>query len=86
MDSTVSELDGIAQGNANNAQSIERQTVMTGNIQSMILETKQMSDEMLAMAERSEGAVKDGKRAVDSLQANIDPAIETCLNAALSFL
>ena len=33
VDSTVSELDGIAQGNANNAQSIERQTVMTGNIQ-----------------------------------------------------
>ena len=72
VDSTVSELDGIAQGNANNAQSIERQTVMTGNIQSMILETKQMSDEMLAMAERSEGAVKDGKRAVDSLQAQAE--------------
>ena len=72
VDSTVSELDGIAQGNANNAQSIERQTVMTGNIQSMILETKQMSDEMLAMAERSEGAVKDGKRTVDSLQAQAE--------------
>lgn len=38
----------------------------------MILETKQMSDEMLAMAERSEGAVKDGKRAVDSLQAQAE--------------
>lgn len=68
VDCTVSELDGIAQGNANNAQSIERQTIMTGNIQSMILETKQMSDEMLAMAERSEDAVKDGKHTVDSLQ------------------
>lgn len=68
VDSTVAELDGIAQGNANNAQSIENQTVMTGNIQTMILETKQMSDEMLAMAEHSEAAVRDGKHTVDTLQ------------------
>ena len=68
VESTVAELDGIAQGNTNNAQSIERQTVMTGNIQTMILETKQMSDEMLALAERSEAAVKHGKDTVDSLQ------------------
>ena len=69
VDSTVSELDGIAQGNSNNAESIEEQTVMTGNIQHMILETKQMSDEMLAMAERSGQAVKDGKQTVDRLQS-----------------
>lgn len=68
VDSTVAELGGIAQGNANNAESIEKQTVMTGNIQTMILETKQMSDEMLAMAEHSEDAVRDGKHTVDSLQ------------------
>ncbi len=69
VDSTVSELGDIAQGNSNNAESIGKQTVMTGNIQSMILETKQMSDEMLAMAERSEGAVREGQQTVDRLQA-----------------
>lgn len=69
VDATVSELDGIAQGNSNNAESIEKQTVMTGNIQHMILETKQMSDEMLSMAERSGQAVKDGKQTVDRLQS-----------------
>ena len=37
VDATVSELDGIAEGNSNNAGSIEQQTVMTGNIQNMIL-------------------------------------------------
>ena len=60
VDSTVSELGDIAEGNSSNAESIGRQTVMTGNIQSMILETKQMSDEMLAMAERSEGSRAGG--------------------------
>lgn len=69
VDSTVSELGDIAEGNSSNAESIGRQTVMTGNIQSMILETKQMSDEMLAMAERSEGAVREGQQTVDRLQA-----------------
>lgn len=68
VDSTVSELGDIAEGNSSNAESIGRQTVMTGNIQSMILETKQMSDEMLAMAERSEGAVREGQQTVDRLQ------------------
>ena len=69
VDSTVSELDGIAQGNSNNAESIEKQTVMTGNIQNMILETKHMSDEMLAMAEHSGRAVQDGKQTVNQLQS-----------------
>lgn len=68
VDSTVSELGDIAEGNSNNAESIEKQTVMTENIHNMILETKRMSDEMLAMAERSEEAVRDGQQTVDSLQ------------------
>ncbi len=69
VDSTVSELGGIAEGNSTNAESIEKQTMMTGNIQSMILETKQMSDEMLAMAESSENAVQEGQQTVDRLQS-----------------
>lgn len=68
VDATVSELDGIAQGNSSNAESIGQQTEMTGNIQNMIVETKQMSDEMIAMAESSKAAVRDGQQTVDSLQ------------------
>jgi len=66
--STASELGNIAEGNNNNADSIEKQTVMTENIQNMIFETKRMSDEMLALAEQSEDAVKDGQESVDSLK------------------
>lgn len=69
VDSTVSELSDIAEGNTTNTESIGRQTVMTGNIQSMIRETKQMSDEMLAMAERSKGAVQEGQQTVEHLLA-----------------
>lgn len=89
VDATVAELDQIAEGNSNNAQSIERQTVMTRSIQGMIEETKQMSDEMIALADRSEGAVRDGQKAADSL---LEQAQETmaenerafdCVNALL---
>lgn len=66
--SIASELGNIAEGNNNNADSIEKQTVMTENIQNMIFETKRMSDEMLALAQQSEEAVRDGQRSVDSLQ------------------
>ncbi len=66
--STAMELSNIAEGNNNNADSIEKQTVMTENIQNMIFETKRMSDEMLALAEQSEEAVRDGQKSVDSLK------------------
>ncbi len=65
---TASELSNIAEGNNNNAGSIEKQTIMTENIQNMIFETKRMSDEMLVLAENSEEAVKDGQKSVDSLK------------------
>ena len=57
VDATVSELDGIAEGNSNNAGSIE---------------TKQKSDEMLAMAKSSQGAVREGRQTVDQLQNQAD--------------
>ena len=66
--STASELENIAEGNSNNAESIRQQTVMTGNIQEMISETKSMSDKMLALAGQSEKAVHDGQESVDRLQ------------------
>ena len=77
VDSTASELSGIAEGNSSNADSIEQQTVMTGNIQNMIQATKQMSDEMLAMAKSSEKAVRDGKQTVDHLQMQAVQTKET---------
>ena len=74
--STASELNEIAEGNNNNAKSIENQTVMTENIQNMILDTKRMSDEMVGLAEQSEKAVKDGQKAVDSLKQQSDRTSE----------
>ena len=76
VDATASELQDIATGNNNNTASIEKQTVMTGNIQNMILGTKQMSDEMLDMAKQSEKAVQDGQGAVASLQLQANKTME----------
>ena len=42
--SASSALGDISEGNSHNTENIGKQTVMTGNIQNMILETKQMSD------------------------------------------
>lgn len=74
--STAAELNEIAEGNNNNASSIEKQTVMTENIQNMIFDTKRMSDEMVNLAEESEKAVKDGQKAVDSLKQQADKTSE----------
>lgn len=68
VSSTEAALDDIAQGNSNNAASIEQQTIMTGNIQNMILETKKMSDDMLELAKESGEAVDGGQQSVDDLQ------------------
>ncbi|MCM1183255.1 MAG: methyl-accepting chemotaxis protein [Roseburia sp.] len=68
VEATASELRDIAKGNGNNAESIANQTVMTGNIQNMILETKRMSDEMLELAKQSGKAVENGQVTIDSLQ------------------
>lgn len=69
VDSTAANLSDIAEGNNNNAESIENQTIMTSNIQSMILETRNMSDEMLLLAKQSGESVRSGQEVVDSLQA-----------------
>ncbi len=74
--STASELESIAEGNSNNADSIGKQTVMTENIQNMIFETKKMSDEMLVLAEQSEEAVRDGQQSVDTLQTQANRSKE----------
>lgn len=68
VDTTAQALAGISEGNTNNAESIEQQTVMTGNIQGMIEQAKEMSDQMLMLARDSKDAVDEGQRTMDSLQ------------------
>lgn len=70
VDMTTEAMGEIAEGNNNNAQNIERQTVMTGNIQNMIEETKRMSDEMLNLSEQSAQAVQSGRESVRNLEEN----------------
>jgi len=62
--------------NNNNADSIEKQTVMTENIQNMIFEAKRMFDEMLTLAEQSKEAVRDGQESMDSLKQQAEKSKE----------
>lgn len=66
--SASSALGDISTGNSINTENIGKQTVMTGNIQSMISRTKEMSDEMLELSKQSAQAVREGQKAADSLQ------------------
>ncbi len=66
--STAAALGEISIGNNNNTQNIEKQTVMTGNIQTMIMKTKEVSDQMLELAKQSAVAVEDGQESVNNLQ------------------
>lgn len=68
VQATASELKDISNGNSNNAVSIENQTVMTNNIQNMIIETKKLSDEMIELANQSGEASQNGQAAIDRLQ------------------
>lgn len=70
--STASALNDISIGNNNNTESIEKQTTMTGNIQQMILQTKEMSDQMLQFSKQSGEAVSDGKQAMKMLRSQSD--------------
>ena len=76
VDMTTEAMGEIAEGNNNNARNIERQTVMTGNIQSMIEETKQMSDNMLSLSGQSAQAVQSGRESVQSLAENSKKSAE----------
>lgn len=76
VDMTTNAMEEIAEGNNNNAQNIERQTVMTGNIQSMIEETKRMSDNMLSLSGQSAQAVQSGRESVQNLAENSKKSAE----------
>lgn len=72
VDVTTSAMEEIAKGNNNNAENIEKQTVMTSNIQSMIEETKRMSDELLNLSRESDNAVQGGRESVQSLEVSAE--------------
>ncbi len=72
VDSTAQALSGISDGNSSNAESIEKQTIMTENIQVMIQRTKEMSDQMIALAQQSKEAVDGGQETMDHLQKQSD--------------
>ncbi|MDO5291477.1 MAG: methyl-accepting chemotaxis protein [bacterium] len=66
---TVTEaLEAIAQGNARNAESIDRQSVMTTQIQNMINHTKESSDEMIGISRESVEAINSGKSSIVNLK------------------
>ncbi len=69
VETTTTTLNQIAEANSTNAQSIDKQTGMTSNIQEMIYSTKEMADQMLALAHQSETAVQGGQEAARCLQA-----------------
>jgi len=64
---TATALVDISDGNASNAKSIEEQTLMTGNIQEMITNTKVLSDQMVEYAEESLSAVREGQQSMEDL-------------------
>ena len=69
---TSDSLEEISQGNSLNAESIEKQTQMTGNIQNMITNTKNISDEMIKYAQNSLEVVKEGQQSMKELLEQAD--------------
>lgn len=76
VESTARAINEISKGNDNNTQSIEKQTTMTGNIQSMIDEVRGMSENSLKMSNLSSEAVNNGRMAVDNLTAQAEKSEE----------
>lgn len=60
-------LKAVAESNGDNARNIENQTVMTGNIQNMIVSVNGSADEMAKAAEDSMKLVSDGRDAMEVL-------------------
>lgn len=65
---TAEALEEISQGNLSNAESIEKQTEMTGNIQNMITDARDLSDVMLRDANASLESVRLGQDSMKTLQ------------------
>ena len=72
---TSNALSLISQGNSNNSKSIENQTTMTVQIQEMIHETKNMSDEMITLSNDSSTNVDHGKTVIKHLHEQSEKTI-----------
>lgn len=66
-DTTATALEEISQGNQSNSESIEKQTMMTGQIQTMITETKDRSEQMQTVAQESMDALDKGRASMEDL-------------------
>ncbi|MBD5157515.1 MAG: hypothetical protein HDT13_07780 [Butyrivibrio sp.] len=69
-DATVTALDTlrtVAQSNSDNAENIANQTVMTGNIQQMIISANSSADVMAKAAGDSLKLVSDGRKVIEEL-------------------
>lgn len=69
-DATVTALDTlrtVAQSNSDNAENIANQTVMTGNIQQMIISANSSADVMAKAAGDSLKLVSDGRKVIEAL-------------------
>lgn len=69
-DATVSALDtlkAVADSNSDNANTIEHQTIMTGNIHEMILSADSNASNMEKIASDSLAMVSDGRKIVENL-------------------
>jgi methyl-accepting chemotaxis protein len=69
---TSQTLEEISLGNASNADSIEKQTHMTSNIQTMITNTKSISDDMVREANNSIRVVEEGQSSMEELLTQAD--------------
>lgn len=71
-DATSSALDtlkAVADSNSDNATTIEQQTVMTSNIQEMILSANSNASDMEKIANESLNMVSDGRKLVENLDS-----------------
>ncbi len=73
---TAKSLDEISQANHNNAESIEKQTVMTGDIQAMIKDAEELANNMADIANVTMSSVNNGRNSMSSLEKQTD-TIET---------
>lgn len=64
---TADALDNISAGNSSTASSIEHQTLMTNNIQNMITDAKNVSDEMITYTKSSLKALQTGQSSIEEL-------------------
>lgn len=69
---TLNALNEIESGNSTNAQSIEQQTIMTNQIQTMIQVAKTEADNISLEAKGSMSAVESGKESITTLLSKAD--------------